>query len=63
MCRDALQELFMQKESAFYEKRVIAKFLNTIYMDEMYVPIGYPELSNKNKDAQILSSLQIQIVG
>lgn len=51
MCREALQELFMQKESAFYEKRVIAKYLNTIYSDEKYVPIGYPELSNKHKDA------------
>ncbi|CAD8166342.1 unnamed protein product [Paramecium pentaurelia] len=63
MCRESLQELFLQKESAFYEKRVICRYLGTLLSNENYTPVGYPDLINKYKDQQALNSIYLQTVG
>ncbi|CAD8214814.1 unnamed protein product [Paramecium octaurelia] len=63
MCRESLQELFLQKESAFYEKRVVCRYLGTLLSNENYTPVGYPDLVNKYKDQQALNSIYLQTVG
>ncbi|CAD8115978.1 unnamed protein product [Paramecium sonneborni] len=64
-----LQELFykreciLQKESAFYEKRIICRYLSTLLSQENYSLVGYPDLVNKYKDQQALISIYLQIIG
>jgi hypothetical protein len=63
LCQGALDALFLQKETAFFEKRALIKFFTALLDKEEYKPLTFDMIREHWKVIQYHASNDLRVIG